>query len=179
MTATELGVATQEMPKLPRARRAVSNISWVLLTVLITATAALGIYTHTGQGHLTPVLTGSMRPGINPGDVVLTKRVPVTSLHTGDIVVFMPPGQQLARVHRIHSLEKASTGGIVVTTKGDANNVIDPWHEISMRGDAYRVVFVIPKAGWLVSGGLRWLILGFVFVGAALIARWTWQYVRS
>lgn len=179
MTATALEAPTQRTPLLPRTRRVVNNLAWAALTLLIAGVGALGIFTHTGHGHLTPVLTGSMRPGIQPGDVVVTKRVPVESLKIGDIVVFVPPGQQLARVHRIQTLDRENSGTIQITTKGDANNAVDPWHKISMRGDAYEVSFVIPKAGWLVSGGLRWLILGFVFVGAGLIARWTWQYVRS
>ena len=180
MTASVLEAEAQVSPA-PRhkSRRILGGVTWALLAALILTVAALGIYTRTGDGHLTPVLTGSMRPTISPGDVVLTRRVPATSLHTGDIVVFMPPGQELARVHRIHSLTQAGGGRIVITTKGDANTTVDPWHAISMRGDAYRVVLVIPKAGWLVNGGLRWLVLGFVLVAAALITRWTWQYVRS
>jgi signal peptidase len=180
VTVSVLEAPTLDSPA-PRRwyRRILGGVSWALLATLIATVAALGIYTRTGDGHLTPVLTGSMRPTISPGDVVLTRRVPVTSLHTGDIVVFMPPGEKLARVHRIHSLTQSSGGQIAITTKGDANNAIDPWRTISMRGNAYRVVLVIPKAGWLVNGGLRWLILGFVLVTAALITRWTWQYVRS
>lgn len=179
MTAVALDAPTQRKPVLPRTRRVVGNIGWALLTLLIAAIAALGVYVHTGHGSLTPVLTGSMRPGIEPGDVVVTHKVSVSSLHVGDIVVFMPPGATLARVHRIHSLQKVSGGRIIVTTEGDANNAIDPWNKIYMKGDTYKVAFVIPKAGWLVNGGLRWVILAFIFVGAALITRWTWKYVRS
>ena len=178
MTAILFDATDRHKSILPPVRKVISGISWSLLTLLVVATAALGVYTHTGHGHLTPVLTGSMRPGIQPGDVVVTQRVSVASLHVGDIVVFMPPGGKVAKVHRIHTLQQASDG-IVMTTKGDANNVTDPWGKVTMKGDAYKVAFVIPKVGWLVNGGVRWLILGFVLVGAALITRWTWQYVRS
>jgi signal peptidase I len=178
MTAIALDAPDRQKAILPPVRKVISGIAWSLITLLVVATAALGIYTHTGHGHLTPVLTGSMRPGIQPGDVVVTHRVPVTSLHVGDIVVFMPPGANIAKVHRIHTLQKAGNS-IVVTNKGDANNATDPWGKIIMKGNAYKVAFTIPKVGWLVNGGLRWIILGFVLVGAAFITRWTWQYVRS
>jgi signal peptidase len=146
--------------------------------LLILAAAALGVYIHTGHGAVSPVLTGSMRPGIQPGDAVVTRRVAVSSLHVGDIVVFMPPGATLARVHRIHSLEQVK-GGIAVITKGDANNATDPWGRILLKGTAYRVQFVIPKMGWLVNGGLRWLITGLVFMFAVIVGRMTWKYVRA
>ena len=38
---------------------------------------------------------------------------------------------------------------IQITTKGDANNVADPWGKIVLKGaTAYRMVGVIPLVGW-------------------------------
>ncbi len=164
----------------PKIRHLLSNFVWVLLTLLVLSVAALGIFIHTGHGSIQPVLTGSMRPDIKPGDLVVTSRVPVTSLHVGDVVVFRPPGQTLARVHRIASLKQLGAGRIAVTTKGDANADIDPWGKISMKGSTYRERFSIPAAGWVVAnGGLRWLITGFAFIAGVLCLCWTWKYVRS
>lgn len=173
-------VALPGVTKLGQFRKGFSNAAWVLLTVFVLAIAVLGVYTHTGHGHLTPVLSGSMRPGIHEGDVAVTKRTAVTSLHVGDIIVFTPPDSKVAKVHRIHTLEKLAGGKIAVTTKGDFNKQVDPWGKIIMKGDTFKVAFVIPKVGWFVANnGMRWLIVGFVFIGAAFITRWTWQYVRS
>jgi signal peptidase len=158
--------------------RGARTAGWSLVCLLILATGALGVYIHTGHGAVTPVLTGSMRPGISPGDAVVTQRVPVSSLRVGDIIVFKPPGATLARVHRIASLGPAKTG-IAITTKGDANNAGDPWGRIVLRGTSYRVQFTIPKVGYLVDGGMRWLITGFVLMFGLLIGRMTWKYVRA
>jgi signal peptidase len=177
MTAIALSGPVQSNG-LRKFRKLLSNMAWAVLAILVLAACALGVYVHTGHGAITPVLTGSMRPGIQPGDAVVTKRVSVASLHVGDIVVFVPPGQKLARVHRIKTLEHVGND-IEVTTKGDANNVADPWGKIRMKGDTYKVAFVLPKIGKIVNGGLRWPILAFVFIGAVLIARWTYKYVRS
>jgi signal peptidase I len=150
----------------------------MMVCLLILATGALGVFIHTGHGAVTPVLTGSMRPGIQPGDAVVTQRVAVKSLHVGDIIVFTPPGATLARVHRIKSLEIVKAG-IAVITKGDANNAVDPWGQIVLKGTSYRVQFTIPKVGYLVNGGLRWLITGLVLMFGAVIGRMTWKYVRT
>jgi signal peptidase len=165
-------------PRLTQLRRLAGQLVWVLLSLLILSAAGLGIFIHTGHGAVTPVLTGSMRPGIQPGDAVVTRSVPVSSLHKGDIIVFRPPGQTLARVHRIYSIAPAK-GGVDVVTKGDANNAPDPWGRILLKGHTLKLAFVIPKVGYVVNGGLRWLIAGLVFMFGAIIARMTWKYVRS
>lgn len=167
-------------PRLKRLRHRGGQFIWGLLCLLILSTAALGVFIHTGHGAVTPVLSGSMRPGIQPGDAVVTTSVPVTSLHKGDVIVFKPPGQTLARVHRIYSIAPAKGGGVDVVTKGDANSIPDPWGRILIKGHVLKLAFVIPKVGWLVNGGaLRWLITGLVFMCAVLITRMTWKYVRS
>ncbi len=165
-------------PPLKRVRHYANHLGWALLCLLILTVGALGVFIHTGHGAVTPVLTGSMRPGIQPGDAVVTHSVPVTSLHKGDVIVFRPPGEKLARVHRIYSI-KPDKGGVAVVTKGDANNITDPWGRILLKGHALKLAFVIPKVGYIVNGGLRWLIAGLVFMFAAVIGRMTWKYVRS
>jgi len=179
MAATAILAPPLRRRGLARIERFVGNIVWAFLALFVLGIGGLAVYTHTGHGALTPVLSGSMQPGIQAGDVVVTHRVPVASLHVGDIIVFIPPGSTQARVHRIATLEKAP-GGIAVTTKGDHNSAADPWGKVIIKGNTYKVAFVVPKIGWLVgNGGLRWLMTGFVFFAAAIVARWTWKYVRS
>lgn len=68
------------------------------------------------------VLTGSMRPRISPGDLVLAAPVRADELRPGRIVLFRDPahpGRTL--VHRLVRFD--ADGGLV--TKGDANRVED------------------------------------------------------
>ena len=37
----------------------------------------------------------------------------------------------------------------MITTKGDANRVADPWHLTLQGATQYRLVFVVPFVGWL------------------------------
>jgi signal peptidase I len=111
-----------------------------------------------------------MRPGLQPGDVVITKRVPVSDLHVRDVIVFHPPGEAGQQtVHRIVRL-KVRDGATVVTTRGDANSVNDPAVTALRGASAYRVVRVVPLVGypavWL-SGGHHGLVM--IGIGVLLV----------
>jgi signal peptidase I len=142
-------------------RRIVSGV----LLVLALGTLAMAAYqTGTGRWHATPVLSGSMRPGLQPGDVVLTKQVPVADLHVRDVIVFHPPdhGDRLT-VHRIVEMTPLN-GSVSITTRGDANSA-DDLAPASLSGrDAYRVQRVLPLVGypavWLSGGNHGMLVIG-------------------
>ena len=119
-----------------------------LLTGLLVAVGVcvlvLGLAIRAGDLHLQTVLSGSMRPAITPGDLVVTQGVPVGSIRVGDVIAFTPPTEHQEVLHRIASLDNG-----VITTKGDANSVADPWHVTLGGTTAYRLVAVVPYAGWL------------------------------
>ena len=115
--------------------------------VLVTAGAlvlAAGIGFRVADFHVQTVLSGSMRPALSPGDLAITQGVPMGSLRVGDVIVFTPPTETQQVIHRI-----ASRDGDVITTKGDANSVADPWHVTLQGTTGYRLVFVVPYLGWL------------------------------
>lgn len=119
-----------------------------LVTVLLLAVGVFvlagGVGFRMADLHVQTVLSGSMRPTISPGDLAITQGVPTSSLRVGDVIVFTPPNETQAVLHRI-----ASRQGDVVTTKGDANSVADPWHASLTEATSYRLVFVVPYLGWL------------------------------
>lgn len=120
--------------------------------VMVVVTAALGLVMAgalTGRWGLIPVLTGSMRPGIQPGDLVLVMPEPLSAVRPGQVLDFQPPGQSGASVvHRVVAVTK-SPNGPIIRTKGDANNVADSWHAQLGGTRAWRVRAVIPKLGYL------------------------------
>jgi signal peptidase len=144
--------------------------------VLAFCALALGGYqVASGQWHATPVLSGSMRPGLQPGDVVITQRVPITDLHVRDVVVFHPPNEsETQTVHRIVKLTVKS-GTTSITTRGDANTVDDPTVSSLGGTTAYRVVRVVPLIGypavWLQNGnhGMLAIALGAILLIAAVV----------
>ena len=120
-----------------------------ILAVVGVVVALTVVGTLTGRWGLVPVLTGSMRPGIEPGDLVLVTPEPFAAVRVGQILDFQPPGEGGATVvHRIVSATRRPTGP-VIRTKGDANNVADPWKAQLGGTTAWRVRAVIPKLGYL------------------------------
>lgn len=120
--------------------------------VLAVATVGLAFTvagTLTGGWGLVPVLTGSMRPGIQPGDAVFVTPEPLSAVRAGQVLVFQPPGEGGASVvHRVVAVTGDPTGP-VIRTKGDANNVADPWKAQLGGTRAWRVRAVVPKIGYL------------------------------
>ena len=102
--------------------RLVRRLGGAIGTLLLAFLAAFTIATATGWLAVTPVLSGSMRPGYNPGDAMLTERVSATSLHVGDIVnVKVPPkagaGADSQRVHRIVAIRRQGKD-VAIQTQG-------------------------------------------------------------
>lgn len=103
----------------------------------------------TGSWGLVPVLTGSMRPGIQPGDLVLVVPEPISAVRPGQVLDFVPPHEGGVSVtHRVVSVTR-SPSGTYIRTKGDANNVADAWKARLDGARAWRVRAVIPKLGYL------------------------------
>lgn len=159
-----------------RERPARRWIRGTLLAVLIGLVGFGAIAVMSGRYQVRPVLSGSMRPGLPVGGVVITKRVPVTSLHVRDVVVLHRPDRpQTLIVHRIVSLT-AGASGPVVQTQGDANKARDPWKVALRGGTAYRAVYSVPLVGyaavWVHSGAGRraFILIGILLVFGATIS---------
>jgi signal peptidase I len=120
--------------------------AFLLLSVTVLVAGAVVVLCNL---HLNPVLSGSMRPGIQPGDLAVTAQVPVTSVERGDVIAFYPPDQEVAVLHRVVSVVRREDG-IRIVTQGDANDLPDPWGEVRLRGDvASRLVTTVPLIGYV------------------------------
>lgn len=95
------------------------------------------------------ILTGSMKPVINPGDIVVIKKIQelkdIESLKAGDIIQFKR--DEIMIVHRITELVKNEDDGLTYfRTKGDNNSTEDknPVNPNDIKGTVYKT---IPKLG--------------------------------
>jgi signal peptidase I len=112
------------------------------LVVAVTAPAIFGLRPMT-------VLTGSMRPGIQPGDMVVDQPIHPTQIRVGDIVTFQDPEGKRTITHRVRKVE-ISEGQARVVTRGDANDTVERW-VIPVTGHVGRVVYQVPKIGYPVT----------------------------
>lgn len=112
----------QGMSKTASKARKVRNIVFIAITVLVAVVPAV-LTSKFGYGF-SPILTGSMKPGANPGDVYLTRLAPSTSLQVGDVIAVNNQATGVYYSHRIVELRDFN-GQIRIITKGDANESPD------------------------------------------------------
>ena len=123
---------------------------WSVLVVVVLAAVGFAVFSVvSGAWTVTPILSGSMRPGLPVGGVAVSERVPVSSLAVRDVIIFQNPLKpDVTMVHRIIQLNFNSSGQAVVKTKGDANPVADPWTATLRGKDVYLVQFTLPLLGY-------------------------------
>ena len=95
------------------------------------------------------ILTGSMNPTINPGNLVVVKEVLPNEVKKNDIITFRSDITNNITTHR--AIDIVNSGGkIEFITKGDANNTQDP---IPLDGKLLvgKVIFQVPYLGAFLS----------------------------
>ena len=113
------------------------------------------------------VVSGSMAPALDVGDLVVVEPYHGQRIHTGTVVVFDEDGSGRSIIHRV--VEVADDG--TFTTRGDANPVADSTPlEIGQIDASGR--YLLPRVGlplvWAQQG--RWLLVVLAMAGLALAA---------
>jgi len=174
---TRHGTSARVSHVLRRARTVV--LSAVLLVTASLVVVLVVVPKATGGVPLT-VLTGSMKPSIPSGSVVVVRPVDTESLRVGDVITYqVRSGDSTVVTHRIVGIS-AGAGGLTFRTKGDANDVPDPTpvRAVQIRGKVwYHVPFVgnlanqvdASQRGWAtkaLAGAL--LLWSAVLIGGAV-----------
>jgi signal peptidase len=151
--------------------RVIRRITGVLTTGLLVAAVAAFALLAVGPrvfGYQTStMLTGSMSPLINPGDVVLTAPVPVDDINVGDIITYhIPVEDHRVETHRVTKIITNPDGTVAVQTKGDANNGVDPWLATIETGTVDRHVATIPYLGTAIRALRTPIVLNALMYGA-------------
>lgn len=157
-----------------------SGLFTVLLISLLAIAIGIGVIPRAMDGASLTVLTGSMEPSYEPGDIVVT--VPRDSYAIGDAVTIQPEsGKPTLITHRVVAIRQTPDGTGYVT-RGDANGADDePIVAAQVMGT---VIYSVPKLGYVqefigthratVTIGLGLALLGygaFALVSGALDKR--------
>ena len=115
---------------------------------------------------------GSMTGTIPKGAVIYSRITPAAQLKVGDIITFTPPGYGEAVTHRIIAIENGPDGRRAYRTKGDFDQVADPWNPVTLNEPRQaRYVFQVPLLGYaLVLLGMRVVRIALIALPAVLIA---------
>merc|ERR1712062_956429 len=85
-----------------------------------------GLMVVTGsESPIVVVLSGSMEPAFQRGDLLFLTNYEEEDIRVGEIVVFKIDGRDIPIVHRVLKLHEKEDGSIKFLTKGDNNSVDD------------------------------------------------------
>ena len=148
------------------------SFSFIILFML--AASSLLITTHVVQAKI--VLTESMQPVINPGDLLVSVPPRFNSPQIGEVVIYTGKkfdGTVVASfAHRVIGGD-ASSGYIV---KGDANDLADVQRPIIAEIEGV-VLFTIPKVGLLLNPQTMSLLL-VLLIGIWFVAKGVRTYLK-
>jgi signal peptidase I len=193
MTATLLarfpGAATPLPPEVDLALAAARNraeqlrpmasrvLAWLVRGLVATAVVAFGflaIGPHVFGYRTMTMLTASMAPEIEPGDITVVTPLAVEDVTAGMVIAYhIPIDDHRVVTHRVLQVERGENGSVTVQTKGDANEAVDPWRA-QLQGDtAWQVRGVVPEVGSVIQA-LRTPVLSEVlrYGAVALVAGW-------
>lgn len=111
------------------------------------------------------ILTGSMSPTINPGNLVVVKEISPNEVKTNDVIIFKSDITNNVTTHRVIKIIN-NNGESEFITKGDANNTQDPM-PLNERLLVGKVMFQVPYLGGILrslQNNKIILIFGFLFV---------------
>ncbi|GAB2470675.1 hypothetical protein GCM10007967_26380 [Xylanimonas ulmi] len=163
---------------------------WTAVAAVVGVAVLVFVIPQARAGSGLTILSGSMRPAIDPGDVVAVRgikphQVCDGTVAVGDVVTFMPHTDDAAlvthRVVAIHTDPVAPDGyadrtyeSCAFTTRGDANTVDDA--TLPARAMKGVVMYRVPKVGYAINaiqthGHLRQVAIG-VSAALGLAAVW-------
>ena len=157
----------------------------VLMVVAVLAFAGLAVGPHVLGYRTLTMLTGSMAPGINPGDVTVETPLPAADITVGEIVSYhIPVDDHHLVTHRVVSVQHGPDGQVTIRTKGDANNAVDPWTATLTSDTVYRVRAVVPHLGSVIEAFRNPVVTKALVYGApTLLAGWLllaiWRPTRT
>jgi signal peptidase len=128
----------------PRLRKGQSSIKgWMAISVLLVLT----VWASTGLLGFYPTIiaSGSMRPKMDVGDIVIVIPVDPSKIQVGDIIQYWKEGEMT--LHRVADINQAE-GSRLFITKGDDNPIpdSDPIFPNQIKG---KLILTIPKLGWI------------------------------
>ncbi|MEM4576259.1 MAG: signal peptidase I [Candidatus Nezhaarchaeales archaeon] len=130
-----------------RGRKASRSVELVgLVAALIMVAMVWGTSGLLGY-QASVVVSGSMRPMLDVGDIIVTVQTSAEKVHVGDVIQYLRSGIDSPIAHRVVEVSR-SGGVIVIVTKGDANNVPDEPIVVIPSQKLWKLVFAVPKIGW-------------------------------
>lgn len=134
------------------AARGMANVAaWVVGIACLAFFLAVAVGPRTGRYATLTVLSGSMRPTIPEGAiVVVTPQLP-EEIRTGQVITYqVPEGDRQVVSHRVVEIVRGGDRP-VIRTQGDANEGPDPWLAEVDDDTVWRVRYTVPAVGHVIA----------------------------
>ena len=150
----------------PRALRTAGQVAgWFTVLALVALLAAVFVVPRVAGAETFTVLSGSMRPTLDPGDLVVVRTADPEQIGVGSVVTFQTEsGDPAVTTHRVVSQGVNEDGGALYLTRGDGNESADPvWiKDVQLRGTVWYSVPYVGFLAKLMPQGLRETLAGLV-----------------
>jgi signal peptidase I len=139
---------------LTKVFKPLGNVFLIILTILAISSVYSNLQLRNDPTHQSSiwgfkamtVLTGSMAPDIQPGDVIVVKPIKPENAQVKDVITYRNSNNTLITHRIVNRVEKQNQ--LFFQTKGDANNVNDE-RLVSSDQLVGSLLFHIPKAGYI------------------------------
>lgn len=172
----EPAIVEQNQTKLRSVVSAIWNGLSTGISILVVAVAALVIAVPAAAGGMPlTVLSGSMRPSYEPGDLVVIRPKDPREIGVGEVITYqVRSGESELITHRVTEKSSATDGSVSFITQGDANDVPDatPIRDVQIHGTVW---YRIPLLGWVndwFTGDTRRIVVPAVAGILLLYALW-------
>jgi signal peptidase len=162
------------------ARRTINALGSLMLTFAVLALLAMTVGPRMLHYRTATMLTGSMSPGIVPGDIIVDTPERAADIRVGQIITYqIPVEDHRVESHRVVWVHHNADGTALFRTKGDANNGDDPWTAKAGATTVWQVRGVVPAAGAVIRflrepavSLLLTRVLPFLIIAFVLVSIW-------
>lgn len=143
-------------------------LAWVVILAVAMLIALAVVLPRLGGATPYSVLTGSMRPTLPPGSMVVVRPTPAEDVRIGDVVTYqLRSGDPAVVTHRVVAIGLDGTGHRIFRTQGDANDSPDAaWvRPVQLKGVRWYAVPHLGRLSNLLDGPERAAVLTGVVGG--------------
>lgn len=142
----------------PVLRRVSQVAAWSVILGLVAVVTVAVLVPRAAGGTPYTVLTGSMRPDYPPGTLVVVRPVATEDVRSGDVITYQrESGDATVVTHRVVTVSTSLAGEVTFTTRGDANDAVDPVpvRPVQVKGRLWYAVPHLGRVDQLLTGRQR------------------------
>ena len=152
-------------------------LAWLVITAIAAVLVAAVLVPRVAGATPYVVLTGSMRPGMPPGTLVVVRPVEAARIGLGVVITYqLRSGQPAVVTHRVVAQGVNAVGQRVFRTRGDANSAVDAaWvRAVQVRGVRWYSVPYLGYVTTMIGSRARDIAQGLLIAGLLVYAAAMW-----